>query len=552
MRALPLAVSAVTVTSALGAGVAAHAEALRESRGGLRRNDFTASPLETWIGRVDGPRISSAFPDRFRAARLPQQPARLAGPSARTASSTPSPRPGRVTAADRIAVLVGTSTASIGATEDAYRALAATGSRSGITEGSDPPRRALARPLRPGRAGARGRLHHGRNGLLVERQGVRAGRAADPHRPGRCRDRRRRRYALRQRVCSASTRSNSSRRNPAVRSTSRGTESASARRAASRCSSAKAQRTLAARLRRIERRAPHVVAAPEGLGARLALHDALASAGLEAADVGYINLHGTASARNDEVEAAVVAGMFPASTHAGSTKGWTGHTLGAAGFLEAAISLAHSGSGCTPGMLNTAVLDPACGPQIQRRRGAAVSPVRALQFVRLRRQQLRPRLRRRAAAVSSRLPAPSSTASRSGRRAARLGRRIGRARRRAAAPPAKVRRPAPALLPPPNGGARRIPLRSRSRSRRAPARPLRMQPAELASVFATTHGDLAITDYLCANAARIAAAHVADAFPQLRPQRCGRLLVHRHRLPCAVHDRQRGRVFVRRRTCWRR
>src|SRR5687768_16378967 len=54
MRALPLAVSAVTVTSALGAGVATHAAALRERRGGLRRNDFTASPLETWIGRVTG------------------------------------------------------------------------------------------------------------------------------------------------------------------------------------------------------------------------------------------------------------------------------------------------------------------------------------------------------------------------------------------------------------------------------------------------------------------------------------------------------------------
>jgi 3-oxoacyl-[acyl-carrier-protein] synthase-1 len=104
---------------------------------------------------------------------------------------------------------------------------------------------------------------------------------------------------------------------------------------------------------------------PEGLGAHLALRDALANAGLGATDIGYINLHGTASARNDEVEAAVVAGMFPASTQAGSTKGWTGHTLGAAGFLEAAISLAILESGCTPGMLNTAVLDPACGPQIR-------------------------------------------------------------------------------------------------------------------------------------------------------------------------------------------
>ncbi len=104
---------------------------------------------------------------------------------------------------------------------------------------------------------------------------------------------------------------------------------------------------------------------PEGLGARLALRDALASAGLEAVDVGYINLHGTASARNDEVEAAVVGDMFPASTQAGSTKGWTGHALGAAGFLEAVISLGVLAGARTPGMLNTTTLDAACGPQIR-------------------------------------------------------------------------------------------------------------------------------------------------------------------------------------------
>jgi 3-oxoacyl-[acyl-carrier-protein] synthase-1 len=114
---------------------------------------------------------------------------------------------------------------------------------------------------------------------------------------------------------------------------------------------------------------------PEGLGARLAINDALARSGLESADVGYINLHGTASARNDEVEACVIAELFPATTHASSTKGWTGHTLGAAGFLEAAITLLAISDGMAPGNLNTTELDPACGPQIRIDNAPLARPV---------------------------------------------------------------------------------------------------------------------------------------------------------------------------------
>ena len=81
--------------------------------------------------------------------------------------------------------------------------------------------------------------------------------------------------------------------------------------------------------------APH----PQGLGAELALTDALARAGLSPQQVDYINLHGTASRQNDEVEAALIARLFPPTTLASSTKGWTGHALGAAGILEAVIAL---------------------------------------------------------------------------------------------------------------------------------------------------------------------------------------------------------------------
>jgi 3-oxoacyl-[acyl-carrier-protein] synthase-1 len=101
---------------------------------------------------------------------------------------------------------------------------------------------------------------------------------------------------------------------------------------------------------------------PQGLGAGLALQAALARAGLGAAQVDYINLHGTASQKNDEVEAALVNRTFPATTRASSTKGFTGHTLGAAGILEATVALQAIEHGLVPGNLGGDTPDPACGP----------------------------------------------------------------------------------------------------------------------------------------------------------------------------------------------
>jgi 3-oxoacyl-[acyl-carrier-protein] synthase-1 len=103
---------------------------------------------------------------------------------------------------------------------------------------------------------------------------------------------------------------------------------------------------------------------PQGLGARLAIEAALVRAGLAPAAVNYINLHGTASQKNDEVEARLVAEIFPPSTRASSTKGWTGHTLGAAGLVEAVVSFIALETGLVPGTLNSENLDPACGPQV--------------------------------------------------------------------------------------------------------------------------------------------------------------------------------------------
>jgi 3-oxoacyl-[acyl-carrier-protein] synthase-1 len=73
---------------------------------------------------------------------------------------------------------------------------------------------------------------------------------------------------------------------------------------------------------------------PQGRGAEVAIRAALAQAALEPSGVGYVNLHGTATQKNDEMESRVVARLFGAETPCGSTKSLIGHTLGAAGAQE--------------------------------------------------------------------------------------------------------------------------------------------------------------------------------------------------------------------------
>ena len=76
---------------------------------------------------------------------------------------------------------------------------------------------------------------------------------------------------------------------------------------------------------------------PEGGGARIAMREALGRAGIDAAEVDYINLHGTATVQNDAMESRAVAALFGAGVAVSSTKPFTGHTLGAAGAVEAAL-----------------------------------------------------------------------------------------------------------------------------------------------------------------------------------------------------------------------
>lgn len=97
---------------------------------------------------------------------------------------------------------------------------------------------------------------------------------------------------------------------------------------------------------------------PEGSGASAAMQAALQAARLEPNDIGYINLHGTGTLSNDSAESRAVTSVFGAAVPGSSTKGATGHALGAAGALEAvicALALQHDFS---PGGLNTRSVDP--------------------------------------------------------------------------------------------------------------------------------------------------------------------------------------------------
>lgn len=97
---------------------------------------------------------------------------------------------------------------------------------------------------------------------------------------------------------------------------------------------------------------------PEGLGAKMAMQGALSMAGLRPEDIDYINLHGTATQSNDAAESKAIKAVFDGSnTPCSSTKGATGHTLGAAGGIEAVICALALQHGLLPGGMNTRDVD---------------------------------------------------------------------------------------------------------------------------------------------------------------------------------------------------
>ena len=117
---------------------------------------------------------------------------------------------------------------------------------------------------------------------------------------------------------------------------------------------------------------------PQGRGAQAAMREALRRAQLQPEQIGYINLHGTATPANDASEDQAVMGVFGAGTPCSSTKGYTGHTLGAAGIVEAALCLLAVEHGLLPASITTRDKDPAIRADIllaplRREIGAALS-----------------------------------------------------------------------------------------------------------------------------------------------------------------------------------
>ncbi|HTT03064.1 MAG TPA: beta-ketoacyl-[acyl-carrier-protein] synthase family protein [Steroidobacteraceae bacterium] len=362
MSIQPLSIGAFTAICGAGAGRTALLGALQARRSGLRPNDFTSTPLDTWIGRIDGLE-SQPLPGALalwecRNNRLAWSALQQDGFQEAVRSAIE--RHG----IERIAVVVGTSTSSIGATEEAYRrlqpdgqyppdlrrpiihephslgdfvqhALGLSGFCATIATACSSSAKVFAhaeRLIRLGLADAAvvggadtlcGSVLFGFNSLELlssepcrpfdpRRNGISIGEGAG--------------FALLERQGEGPWLLGYGESSDAYHMSS-----------------------------------PH----PEGIGARRAILGALHSGGLAAEDIGYINLHGTASHKNDEVEGRLVAELFPPRTFASSTKGWTGHTLGAAGIVESVITLLALESGVLPGTLNSSAVDPACGPQVR-------------------------------------------------------------------------------------------------------------------------------------------------------------------------------------------
>ncbi len=110
--------------------------------------------------------------------------------------------------------------------------------------------------------------------------------------------------------------------------------------------------------------AHHMTApAPGGEGAQIAMRAALEDAGLALQDVDYVNAHGTSTPANDATESAAIRAVFGERAdglHVSSTKSMTGHTLGAAGALEAAFCALACERGQVPPTINYETPDPEC------------------------------------------------------------------------------------------------------------------------------------------------------------------------------------------------
>ena len=348
-----------TSTSAAGTGLAALRRALAERRSGLRRNDFDGCDLETWVGRVPGVE-STDLPEGLE--HLLSRNNQLAWLGLQQDDTLA--RVGELSeriGADRIGVIMGTSTSSIGRTEEAYADLGDDGlmkpeylqrevhnlhspgmfvaAATGLTGPAVTISTACSSSAKVFATATRWINHglvdaalvggidslclsilYGFNSLELvsadqcrpfdrDRNGINIGEGAG--------------YALLTRADLSP--------DCALALTGYG-ESSDAHHMSH----------------------PH----PEGKGAILSMGRALQRAGVDPGAVEYVNLHGTSSKANDKIETYALAEHFSESTRVSSTKAWTGHTLGAAGIVESVIAIDALATGLLPGTLNCENLDP--------------------------------------------------------------------------------------------------------------------------------------------------------------------------------------------------
>jgi len=373
----PLMISACTLVNALGRGTRACFDALEEARGGLRPCDFEDADLDTWIGRVDGledePVIAELASFDCRNNRLAQLGLRQDGFLDHVAEVRA--RHGAV----RIGVFIGTSTSGALQTELAYRhrdpvtgALPADFSYFGTQNAMsvaeftrrflslDGPVMSVSTACSSSAKAFASAYRHIKAGLCdaavvggvdslcfstlygfsslglvsdrpcrpwdAERSGMNIGEGAG--------------FALLEK--------------------SNGGEAGVALLGYGESSDA------------YHMSSPH----PEGAGAAAAMKSALAMAGVTADAIDYINLHGTGTRANDASEDRAVMKVFGGGTPCSATKGWTGHTLGAAGITELLFALGSIERGFIPGTLNSERLDPALSARVLFRNRAA--PVRCV------------------------------------------------------------------------------------------------------------------------------------------------------------------------------
>ncbi|MES2106816.1 MAG: beta-ketoacyl-[acyl-carrier-protein] synthase family protein [Pseudomonadota bacterium] len=352
----PIYLSALTATSALGAGLDATLDALRSGRSGLRANDFQLAPMDTWIGRVDGveeEQLAPGLPDyACRNNQLAQLGLRQDG------FIDAVNRAKEVYGAPRVGVIVGTSTSGVLETELAYRSYSKNGAwpenmryreQHNLFGLADFVRRYL---------GLQGPAH-----VISTACSSSAKVFASAAR------------FLRQDLCDAVVVGgvDSLSLTTLYGFTSLELVSTQA------CRPWDAHRNgisigEAAGFALLEKKegsdilltgygessdayhmsTPH----PQGKGAAQAMQAALQRAQLQPGQIDYINLHGTGTPSNDASEDLAVLEVFGAEVPCSSTKGATGHTLGAAGMMEAAISVLCLRHGLIPGGGSTTQIDP--------------------------------------------------------------------------------------------------------------------------------------------------------------------------------------------------